>query len=190
MQKDCSVVILAAGYSSRMRRLKIALTLDNGTTFIENIVKQYADFGCREIIIVVNNKSKEYLEDHPIKDVILAINHHPEFERFYSIKTGLSNIIGKFPVFIHNADNPFANQEVLKTLFINREDADFIKPIINTKGGHPILISKRIVNDIILSENHNIHLNNFLKKYSCKEIEMEDKKILVNVNTESEYKKL
>lgn len=189
MQKDCSVVILAAGYSSRMGQLKFTLTLDDGTTFIENIVKQYADFGCREIIIVVNHKGKEYLNDHHIKDVIIAVNHHPEFERFYSIKTGLSNLRDDNPVFIHNADNPFASQAVLKSLFINRGDADFIKPVFDKKGGHPILISKRIVSDIISSENHKIHLNYFLKNYSSKEIEMDDEKILVNINTESDYKK-
>ena len=190
MQKDCSVVILAAGNSSRMGQLKFTLTLRDGSTFIENIVNQYVEFGCKEIIVVVNKRGMEYLSDHPLKAVTIVMNQHPEYERFYSVKTGLSKIENNNPIFIHNVDNPYANKEVLEVLFANKGKADFIKPIFNTMGGHPILISKGIANDIVLNNNYDIHLNDFLRNYSRKKIEVDDEKILVNVNLESDYRKL
>jgi len=187
MQKDCSVIILAAGNSTRMGQLKFTLTLEDGTTFIENIVKQYAEFGCSEIIVVVNINGKEYLEKHPLEGITVAVNKHPEFERFYSIKTGLSKIKSNNPVFIHNSDNPYANQIVLKVLFTSREDADFIKPVFEGKGGHPILISYKIVKKLILHDDQKIHLNEFLKNYSFIGIEVKNDKILININTKEEY---
>lgn len=190
MQKDCSVIILAAGNSSRMGRLKFTLTLPDGITFIENIVKQYAEFGCREIIVVVNISGKKYLDEHPMKDITIALNQHPEFERFYSIKAGLSKVKINYPVFIHNADNPFASKQVLNTLFNNRAEADFIKPVFKSKGGHPIFISNKIARDINSNNNFDIHLNDFLRNYSCRKIEVDDEKILINVNTVNDYLKL
>lgn len=187
MQKNCSVVILAAGYSSRMGKLKFALTLANGSTFIENIVRQYAEFGCREIIVVVNINGKEYFDVNPIKGITVVINHHPERERLFSLKTGLLKITGTYPVFVHNADNPFAGQAILKALFASRGEADFIKPIFKNKGGHPIIISNRIVRDIVSCKNYDVHLNEFLKNYPHGELEADDENILININTIDEY---
>ena len=193
MKKDCSVIILAAGYSSRMGCAKFALRLPDGTSFLENIIKQYSDFGCSQVIVVVNNEGKLFLDKNPIqgtKTIDFVVNYHPEYERFYSVKTGLVAVNNDNSVFLHNADNPFANLETLESLYKNRNIADFVKPIFNQKGGHPILISNRIIRDIVLSENHNVNLNEFLKKYSRKEIQTEDEKIILNVNTMDDYEKL
>ena len=75
-------------------------------------------------------------------------------------------MLSNHPVFIHNADNPFANHKVLKALYSNRTDADLIKPVFKKTGGHPILISNKIVKDIVSYKNYDIHLNDFLKNYS------------------------
>ena len=133
------------------------------------------------------------MDQHPVdteSEFRIIINHHPEYERYYSVKTGLSGLHINHSVFIHNADNPFANFEVLNALYINRNEADLIKPAFNKKGGHPILISPKIINDILSNENHDIYLNNFLNKFLFKKIETRDESILVNVNTKGDYKKL
>ena len=192
MQKNCSVVILAAGYSIRMGQLKFALTLSDGTTFIERIVKQYLRFGCEEIVVVVNMEGLNYLDKSNLKEqnnFIIALNEYPERERFYSLKTGLLKLKNPEHVFIQNVDNPFVNGKVLDALYINRAEADFVKPMFKNKGGHPILITNKIVKDIILQKDYSIHLNNFLKSYLCKEIEVGDKNILININTIDEYLK-
>jgi len=192
MQKDCSVIILAAGYSSRMGCAKFNLRLPDGTSFLENIVKQYSDFGCRQIIVLVNKEGKLFLEQNPIKlttDVEYVVNEHPEYERFFSVKTGLSAVNHNHIVFIHNADNPFANQKTLEILYANRRLADIVKPVFNSKGGHPILISNQIVREIISTKDYDINLNDFLKNYSQKRIQTEDEKIILNVNTMDDYKK-
>jgi len=193
MQKDCSVIILAAGYSSRMGCAKFALRLADGTSFLENIMNQYSVFGCNQIIVVVNSEGKEFLDQSPIRfidELDFVVNQHPEYERFYSFKLGIGRVKNNQPVFLHNADNPFANYETLNDLYLNRGKADFVKPVFNKRGGHPILISHKILRDIILVKNHDINLNEFLKKYSCKEIETTDENILLNINRMSDYENI
>jgi len=190
MHKNCSVVILAAGYSSRMGKLKFALTLSDGTTFIQRIVKQYLLFGCEEIVVVVNEEGKNYFDKSNLgeqSNFLIALNEHPERERFFSLKTGLIKLKNTQYVFIHNVDNPFADSIVLEKLYGNRAGGNFVKPIFKNKGGHPILISHKIAKNIILQNDYSIHLNNFLKSYLCKEIEVGDKNILININTKDEY---
>lgn len=152
MQKDCSLVILAAGFSSRMGKPKWMLELNNGKTFLENLLIQFSSFGCKEIVIVLNEKGIELIHETHLKEkypLKISLNKHPDKERFYSIQCGLKQISQSNFVFIQNGDNPFANLELLKLLYENRNEADYVKPVFENRGGHPILISKKIIDKII-----------------------------------------
>ena len=191
MQKNCSVLILAAGLSSRMGSPKFALKTLDGASFLDNIIKQYLLFGCEEIVVVVNNEGNAFLNSNDLeytKGIRIVINHHPEYERFYSIHYGLSSMRKRNYVFIHNVDNPFVNESVMENLYLSREEADWLKPTYSNRGGHPILISEKIVREIVSSKNYKQHLSGFLAKYSFKAIEVSDEKILTNINTEKDYK--
>ncbi len=54
--KKYSAIILSAGKSSRMGVPKFSLMFDDKSTFLEKIINAYADFGCEEIIVVLNNE--------------------------------------------------------------------------------------------------------------------------------------
>ncbi len=54
IEKEFSVIILAAGKSSRMGLPKLSLRYNENKIFIEHIVNKYEDFRCKEIIIVEN----------------------------------------------------------------------------------------------------------------------------------------
>lgn len=193
MQDRYSVIILAAGFSSRMGSPKLSLGLPGGITFLEYILQQYENFGCGKIIVVVNSEGRSYLSEKKLaisSEINIVVNHHPEKGRFYSISKGLSALEDDYPVFIHNVDNPFADKELLNALYTNRSEADLIKPVYKNKGGHPVLISNNIVRDILTNKNYDIHLNNFLSIYSSRSINSTDKRILTNINTESDYKNL
>jgi len=193
MKDRSSVVILAAGYSSRMGYPKFALTMPNDTPFLEYILSQYESFVSGKIIVVVNSEGKSYLSENNLtisRAVKIIVNQYPENGRLYSIKKGLSALKNNDPVFIHNVDNPFADKDLLNSLYTNKAKADLIKPVFKNRGGHPILISNKIVRDILAGKNYDIHLNSFLRKYSCESIEVSDERILTNINTESDYKNL
>ena len=191
--KSCSVVILAAGNSSRMGMPKFALKFSDKVTFLEEIINKYKAFGCKEILVVLNREGVSVLDQKNIKlsnEIKVVINEHIEWERFYSIKLGLKNLNNYHPVFIHNVDNPFVNLNVLDNLFCEITESNFVVPIFKNKGGHPILLSEKIIENIISEEKNDLNFRDFLKGFEKKIVEVEDEKILVNINSEKEYKEI
>ena len=74
-------------------------------------------------------------------------------------------------------------------LLEKRNLADYIIPECNGRGGHPILISDKIINDIRATEEDQVHMKEFLNQYSRLKIPVKDEKVLVNINTIGEYKR-
>ncbi|MFK5856244.1 MAG: NTP transferase domain-containing protein [Bacteroidota bacterium] len=188
MINNYSVIILAAGNSSRMGKPKFLLVMPDGDSFLENITKQYSEFGCEDIIVVLNKFGVKLLENHPQNlppKIKIVLNSNFSLGRFSSIKAGVKQVASNC-VFIHNVDNPVMKIEVLNQLYDAKTHADVIKPVINNRGGHPILISKRVCDDILIEKENELNFKDFLNSYSTKEVEVSSKSILLNINTNEE----
>jgi len=183
---------LASGQSTRMGRPKFALRFDKNLTFLEKIITGYSSFGCRQIIVVLNEQGKAYLKENPIKstgNISIVTNFHPEWERFYSIKIGLKQVDEFSSSFIHNVDNPFVNEQVLKSLQCGLAGTDYVVPCFKGRGGHPVLLSKKTIKHIISEKNPDLNFRDFLKGYAKNVVEVGDERVLVNVNTGEEYER-
>lgn len=190
--KKYSAIILSAGKSSRMGEPKFSLRFNETSTFLENIVNEYLKFGCSEIVVILNPDSASYLKQLSLNlpaNSKIVINEHPEWERFYSLKLGAKALDFPANAFVSNIDNPFVNQDVLKYLASKGEGLNYVNPTYNGKGGHPFLISEKVIVDLINEKQDQIHLKEFLCRYSRKSVEVNDNKILVNINTEEEFKR-
>ena len=187
-----SVIILAAGQSTRMGRPKFALKFDEKFTFLEKIITGYNSFGCRQIIVVLNEEGELYLKENPIKffdNISIVTNFHLEWERFYSIKVGLKQLNPSSGAFIHNVDNPFVNIQVLKSLQGELAETDYVVPFFKGRGGHPVLLSKKIIKHIIAEKSNELNFRGFLKRHTKKVVEVGNERVLVNVNTGKDYKR-
>ncbi len=187
-----SAIILAAGNSSRMGEPKLSLKFDEKFTFIEKAIKEYIDFGCKEIIVVINKSGKKSIEENNIslpENTITVINEFPELGRFYSLKLGCNAIENANTTFLHIIDNPFVNQKLLKTLFDNSRSADYIIPSHDSHGGHPVLVSEKIINAAKSESANELHFKEFLNRFSSFRIEVDDKRILANINDWKDYEK-
>lgn len=190
-QLNYSAIILAAGESSRMGSSKSFLKYNEVELFIQHIISEYHSFGCKDIIIVTNAKDVKWFIDNANtlqKNLFILTNLHPEWHRFYSLKLAAKEAIKNDYVFVHNVDNPFVNMNILIELMANRQNADYIIPEYKGKGGHPILISQKVIHDIVSEEQDLLHLKDFLKKYTQKRVGVDDENILVNINNIDEYK--
>lgn len=191
--KKYSAIILSAGKSSRMGVPKFSLKFDKNTTFLENIINQYNAFGCKEIIVVLNPDGVAFLKQLNLElqsNVKVVVNQHPERERFYSLKLGASGFDSINSVFVSNIDNPFISSNVLEMLAQSSLKADYIYPTFNGKGGHPFLISEKVIRDLTTEPQNEIHLKEYLGRYSKCSTEVDDERVLANVNTEDVYKRL
>jgi molybdenum cofactor cytidylyltransferase len=190
-EKPCSIIILAAGNSSRMKSPKFALPFDKKYTFLEKIIQEYDNFGCNKIIVVLNKEGKLLADtlNLKLKKTTIVVNNHPEWERFYSIKVGLESLTQSHPVFIHNVDNPFVNTTILGNLLQQDINAGFVVPTYKGRGGHPILISNKVCQAIVSEKENAIIFSEFLKDYNKKRVDVADEKILVNINSKDLYQK-
>ncbi len=189
-KNNLCAVIAAAGKSSRMETPKLFLKFDQKRTFIEKIVDEFLDFGCQQIALVVNQDNYDFSCNLFYKNadkVHVVLNDRLDFERFFSIKLGSITLVNCSFCFIHNCDNPFINQEILTDIYNKKENDFFVQPTYKSHGGHPILISKSIINNIVNSKQNDTNLKEFLSAFQVKRVEIENENILLNINTQAEY---
>jgi len=161
-----SCIILAAGLSNRMGKKKPLLQFNDELTFLEKIVSVYKSWGIEKPVVVVNRDvlfKVNQLKSQWLEDCKFVLNQYPDYGRFYSIKVGLEKVKYNSPVFIQNVDNPFVNQCILQLLFDQLAKDDFAVPVYKGKGGHPVLLSEKVITDIIAEKEHGLNLRDFLK---------------------------
>lgn len=168
---------------------KFALKFDDKNTFLEKIIYEYHSFGCENIIVVINSRIKQILQEinfQTFENVQFAINLRPELGRFSSIKKGFElNTFGYS--FISNIDNPFIDQTLLAQIFKNRNAGDFIVPSFKGRGGHPILLNSKIKQKIKSEKQNDLNLRIFLSNFKKFKLEQNNEKVLLNINTKEIY---
>ena len=189
---NLAVIIFAGGSSERMKHPKPFLPFDPQITFIEKIVLEYQNFGCVEVLIVLNEELNKQPWDKILSNfsskTSIIFNNHSDFGRFYSIQLGAKALQNVEHCFFQNIDNPFIDQDLLKKIYSSRVNSGFVVPVYKEKGGHPILIAYDVIESIKEEENIYINFKEILKKFNRKSISVENKKILVNINTIEDYK--
>ena len=179
---DIEGIVLAAGFSSRMKKFKMEMLLD-GKTLIERSVESL-DKVCSRIIVVAGYKIeriREILKDYENVEVVF----NKEFEKgmFSSVKTGIARIkTEKF--FLLPGDIPFVGQDVFKKLLSQK--GDIIIPVFKGRKGHPVLINSSLI-DEILEEPEDSNLKLFINKKGLTTVAVQDKAILFDIDTEEDY---
>lgn len=188
-----NAIILAGGNSIRFGVPKPFLIFNKNKTFLEKLVNVYLKFGCKKIVLVINQDHSEvfhktFSESFRSK-IIIIFNNNTECGRFYSLKLGISSVHDSDFCFIQNIDNPFTDTITLKKLYDNKKDNAFVTPVHLNCGGHPILLSRRILDQIYKETNININIKDFLTQFDKVTIETENNRILANINTPADYDK-
>lgn len=189
--KNIAAIIPAAGASSRMGRLKPFLKFDEKRLFIDKIIEEYLEFACEPVVVIYRESESKWVsfKEKYSSDqrVIFVPNKHPEHERFYSVKLGMGQLEKTDCCFLQNIDNPFIDIKILEKLFSNVDDAEYLVPVYNTQGGHPILLTGIIIENIVNQSVDDMNLKEFLANYERKNIEMENDLVLRNINTKDDY---
>ncbi len=185
-----SAVILAAGLSERMGKAKMFL-LWKGKSFIEHIIEGYINCGISEVIVVVN-KNNITVFNNIFKDnlsVRAILNEHPDKGRFYSLQKGLNALKHINSCFIHNVDNPVVEKAVIESMENLINNTNYVVPIYNDKKGHPILLSKFIVNKLINEQKEDINIKTYLNQFDKNPCEVSSDKIHININNIEDFER-
>lgn len=184
------VVILAAGLSGRMGVLKPFLKWDNKTTFIEKIISEYIRIGTENIIVVVNSRVHEQINnDLPqlYEWVRIIVNPEPEKGKFHSLRLGLNELVNPDYCFIQNIDNPFIDEVLLGGMAELRVSDGYVVPCCHGKTGHPMLAGKQLIDYIQTMDIKDYNLRLLLNPFRRIFFETENKQVLININSEDDY---
>lgn len=169
---------------------KLMLPFSDNKTFLEEIVDKYLQFGCTQIVVVVNSEGYELLDagKHKLSSMVeIVLNPNPETGRFSSIQLGLKRITAGNTVFMHNIDNPFVDIDLLKRL------ADFALPdcwsvpTFQTNRGHPLCMHYNVAKTVLQCEDLCSDIRNIIAGFLFTEVESKTDSILLNINSPEEY---
>ncbi len=183
---DC--ILLSSGKSERIGHHKAFLPFAENENFLEHVLKIYRDAGIHTICVVLHPDIEIPEGSKNIDNTIFIVNKLPELGRLHSIQCGLNTLKKSKFCFIQNIDNPFISVPIIEKLEEKRMEADYISPVYQDKGGHPILISGKVMNHIRNLTNFDQTLQDVLKEFNKKKVPVDDASILVNINTPEDYK--
>jgi molybdenum cofactor cytidylyltransferase len=191
---DTALVVLAAGYSSRMGSPKALLKFDEDHDFIQKIVSVFAEAGLRKMVVVVNSANvagiAASLQAAGVVKADVVVNEHPERERFYSIQCGLAAVEGYGRCFIHNCDNPFVPADIIHQMMNVFEKDAVTVPEFRGERGHPVLLPRNIMQAVVAHPENNCNFKSFLSNYTTKTISVDDNSILLNINSREDLQNL
>lgn len=185
-------IIIAAGFSFRMKTLKQVLPL-NGVPAIVQAVKSLQAGGLHDIRVVVGYKSEQLIPLLQNLDVTMLINEHYAEGMFTSIQTGVANLPPQTKgFFLLLADTPIISAETIPSLIhAFQNQSEIVYPCYQGERGHPPLISARYIPDI-LSWQEEGGLRAVLNRFEdyAVDVPVNDRGILLDMDTPSDYLKL
>jgi len=185
-----AAVILAAGESKRMGRPKALLPLGE-KTFVEKLISDYQQVGCRPVIVVLGDEADQIQAKIENLDVLIQINSQPERGPLSSLQIGLKAIPSSCRGFFFClVDHPAISIETLQRLIekwrANPECA--IRPRFQGRGGHPVLMGCNWI-ERVMALPHSSNARQLLRKKSSEVIDLpvSDPGILIDIDTPLDY---
>lgn len=187
------VIIIAAGYSSRMDGFKPLLKFGNQTA-IERVIATHQLAGVDQIILVLGHRADEispYIKNKPLD---LVINEKFAEGMYTSIVKGITQLDEAVDAFfIHPVDIPLVKPETVKYLMEASEKTNrgIIYPCFLGERGHPPLIQKKYQN-LIQKNKMDGGLKRLLALYEADAVDLPltDEAILMDMDTRSDYEAL
>ena len=163
---------------------KALLSVGNGKTFANHLVGCFGKYGCKPVVLVVNEQFD--IAPFNAESLVTVVNHNLEKGRSWSILLGLKQVPRGCACFIQNIDNPFLEPGLLDKLFGSVVPDGYAIPVYHGRGGHPILLGCNVV-DFLRQQQELPDFRQALKQFRKVEVPHHDKQILWNINTPDDY---
>jgi molybdenum cofactor cytidylyltransferase len=183
-----SAILLAAGSSKRMGKLKQLLPLD-GKPVIMHCLDTIIESGITDIVVVLNPAGKEIEEALRHLPLTIVFNNDPSSEMAESVRIGLQSVHDDSSgILICLSDYPLITTDTLKILIAwhEKEPDKIIIPVYRNKRGHPNLFPKHCVDGISqgFTLREIVHKDNRIIQL----VEVHDEGVLYDMDTEEDYK--
>jgi len=187
-----AAIILAGGFSSRMKQFKPLLPL-GGATVTDHVVSTFLGAGV-DVFLVVGHRREEITAR--IKNLDVNIIYNPDYEKgmFSSIQAGIRQLKGDYQAFfILPVDIPLVKPATIKHILnTGRHHPDnIIYPTYEGKRGHPPLIPARFITELLEWQKEG-GLKSLLKTHDdlAYDVPVTDSYILFDIDTPEDYQEL
>lgn len=162
------------------------MTLDiGGKTLIENCIEGMYNV-CSRIIVVGGYKFENILpiiDKYPKAELVLNKNYRDGM--YSSVKKGLEYIRGE-RFFLTPGDYPAIHTDVYESMLDT--EGEIVIPIYKGEKGHPVLMKSHLIKEICQNSTYS-SLREFIRTKGFETVEVQDKGILMDVDTVEDYVK-
>ena len=188
MTLSVSAIVLTAGASSRMGKPKAFLEW-NGSTFIETICSKLNKLNLFKIVLVTSISIDIKCRLKSTKNIDCIQNPRPEDGMLSSFRCGLKKLKSKNTnVMLCLIDHPAVEQKTYKKLCKNAKKNKIVIPVYNGRRGHPVIFGADFISELLEKECPE-GAKTIVRTHpeSILEIEVNDKGILMDIDTPKEY---
>lgn len=185
-------LVLAAGYSSRMGKLKALLPLD-GCTVLSRCIRLLVDGGASDVFVVTGHEAEKVGSEARILGMHEVFNPDYAEGMFSSIKAGVKALPDDTGAFlVLPVDIPLVRSSTVRALTFDysADPADIIYPTFKGERGHPPLINAALIPEILAHDGTG-GLRTILEKYeqTSRDRDMPDIGILRDLDTPKDYER-
>jgi molybdenum cofactor cytidylyltransferase len=187
--KKMAAIIVAAGFSSRMKAFKPLLKMGS-STIIETALDTFHSVGIRDIVVVTGKNAVE-LEAHiSYSGAICLRSDYTHNKMFDSACIGLNYLKDKCDMaFFTPVDSPLFTKYSLKEMILkmNSSNSSVLCPCYSKEQGHPLLINCNCFEDI-LSYNGTAGMSGGISRLTDVEmINLPDPALIMDADTPEDY---
>jgi len=185
-----SAIIMASGFSSRMKKDKLLLDF-RGEKIIEHIIKAALKCDFSRIILVA--RKEDMLALGKQYGLILIENKNAHRGISESVKLGISNAGDCDGYIFFTADQPLLTADTIQKLLdaFYEEKTYIIVPKYNERQGSPVVFPKKYKEDLMRLEGDTggrAVINEYPEQVRF--VEVDDEKNLFDIDTLEDYKKV
>lgn len=183
-------ILLAAGFSSRMGRLK-ALLPWQGMPLFQYQIEQMQKAGMEKVIVVLGHKANQLQQIIAKYDVKTVINEQYAQGKSSSIRKGVAHTATDTKgILISAIDQPVSYHTLRRlTNHLSFTKAPAIIPVYQGKSGHPILFHSSLKADLLAVNEKTKGLRNIIQNHyrQIEYLKVDDPSVLLNFNKPSDY---
>jgi molybdenum cofactor cytidylyltransferase len=193
VKPNIAVLIIAAGYSSRMGDFKPLLPLGN-TSALERLIQTYQTHGIGHIYVVVGHRKDALVEALKGYKVHIVYNEDYDKGMFSSIQKGLRAMDERIEAFYMNpVDIPLIKAHTLALVYeaYAHEKKGVNYPTFLGRKGHPPLIDMKYKEQILVSDGEG-GLKKVLEAFreDTLHVKVYDQAVLMDMDTKEDYEAL
>lgn len=192
VRPDLAAIILAAGASSRMGRLKPLLPLA-GASALERTIRLFRDAGVSDVVVVVGNRANELRPIIEGQHARCVVNPRWQHGMYSSVVSGVEALLPtKCGAFILPVDVPLIRASTILQLisFFDSHPLRIVYPQFDGRRGHPPLVSRAILDQAVRNAAGTLRALLLAHEAAAVDVPVADEAIHLDMDTPADFEAL